>query len=346
MIENKVLYSLDDVMIQPAAVTFISHRGDIKTTYDDGMLPLFTSPMPCVVSLKDNQYKKYLDAKINAIIPRTEGLVDRISFLNHRFEHPNVFVAFSLDEFNDIFINHKYFINIGNDVLMRVLVDIACGSMYSLHDSIKTVKAAYGNKICIMSGNVANPESFYKLAEAGCDYIRCSVGSGSGCCTATYTGVYYPMASLIDECRKKSDKFATKPKIIADGGITTYRNAFKALALGADYVMMGSRLCQCEDSAGEIIDKGESLRQRYNRRKLYFGMASEMGSQLLGKDATAPEGMVKEYPVLEPIAEYGRLFSRYLASTMSYCNAIYLRDFIGKCILNPISQNAQKQFNQ
>lgn len=198
-----------------------------------------------------------------------------------------------------------------------------------------------------MGGNVASPEAFRELCKTGCDFIRCSVGSGSCCCTATYTGVYYPMGSLLDECNRIRNQYGvSRIKIIADGGITTYRNAFKALALGADYVMMGSRLCQCEDSAGTIIHDNDNVYLKNNRRKLYFGMASEMGSQMLGKDATAPEGMVKEYPVLKPIADFAKLFSRYLASTMSYCNAINLDKFIGQPTLNPISQSAQKQFNQ
>ena len=340
MIQTKVLYSLDDVMIQPAAVTRIRHREDIKSVYEDGYLPIFTAPMPCVVN--SSQYLTYTKARINPIIPRTENLEKRIAFM----EQMDMFVAFSLDEFTSLFLMSLYDIDkVGRPI--KVLIDIACGSMDALHSAIQTAKKLYGDKMIIMSGNVANPESFRNLARSGCDYIRCSVGSGSGCCTATYTGVYYPMASLIDECNQiKRQFYGHNLKLIADGGITTYRDAFKALALGADYVMMGSRLCQCEDSAGEIINKEETLTRRENKRKLYFGMASEMGSQLLGKDTSAPEGMVKEYPILEPIAKFADKFSNYLASTMSYCNAHNLYEFIGKQTLNVISNNAAKQFNQ
>jgi GMP reductase len=343
MIQTKVLYSLDDVMIQPAAVTRIRHREDIKSVYDDEFLPIFTAPMPCVVNT--NQYLAYIKPRINPIIPRTEKLETRLAFL----EQMNIFVAFSLEEFIDLFLMNAYDIDKKAGRPIKVLIDIACGNMEALHNAIIDAKKIYADKLIIMSGNIANPQSFFKLALAGCDYIRCSVGSGSCCGTATYTGIYYPMASLLDECYKikKYRTFNNKDiKIIADGGITRYRDAFKALALGADYVMMGSRLCQCEDSAGEIINKEETLTRRENKRKLYFGMASEMGSQLLGKDTSAPEGMVKEYPILEPIAKFADKFSNYLASTMSYCNAHNLYEFIGKQTLNVISNNAAKQFNQ
>lgn len=345
MITEKVLYSLDDVMIEPAPISKIKHRKEIQTRYDNGWLPIFTAPMPCVVSLKDSQFLKYMNANIRPIIPRTEPLDKRLAFLKVK-KYSQIFVAFSLDEFYDNFLRDKFDIPEKIESI-RLLIDIANGNLQDLHDNVRIAKNMYHDKMVIMGGNIASPEAFRMLARAGCDYIRCSVGSGSACATATYTGIYYPMASLIDECNRIRNQFGMHHvSIIADGGITTYRDAFKALALGADYVMMGSRLCQCEDSAGEIIDKGKSLYRRSNRRKLYFGMASEMGSQMLGKDTTAPEGMVKEYPVLKPIADFARLFSRYLASTMSYCNARNLDEFIGQPTLNPISQSAQKQFNQ
>lgn len=343
MINTDIKYSLDDVMIQPASHTTIRHREDIKSVYEDGYLPIFTAPMPCVVN--SSQYRVYTKARINPIIPRTEKLEKRITFM----EQKDMFVAFSLDEFTSLFLMNHYDIDkVGRPI--KVLIDIACGSMDALHCAISYAKKLYGDRIIIMSGNVANPGAFFRLAEAGCDLVRVAVGSGSGCCTATYTGVYYPMASLIDECYKvKKSKGHSdwmmenlnKVKIIADGGITTYRDAFKALALGADYVMMGSRLCQCEDSAGEIMTDLDGT-----PHKIYYGMASEFGSHLLGKDTDAPEGMVKEYDIKPPIAKFAHLFSKYLKSTMSYCNAKNLDEFIGKQTLNVISQSAQKQFNQ
>ena len=75
-------------------------------------------------------------------------------------------------------------------------------------------------------------------------------------------------------------------------------------------------------------------------------MASEYGSHLLGKDTDAPEGMVKEYEIKPNIANFAHLFSKYLKSTMSYCNAKNLYEFIGQQTLNVISNNAAKQFNQ
>lgn len=328
MINNKVLYSLDDLMIEPNSVSFIKHRSDVKTHYEDGMLPIFTAPMPCVVD--KNTYTKYLDAGINPIIPRTETIEDRLNFC----KNTTMFVAFSLEEFKLEFIDK----HVKTDIPIRVLIDIANGNLYELHYLIQLAKRVYKDNIIIMSGNIASPSAFLQLANSGCDYIRCSVGTGTGCCTATYTGVYYPMGSLIDECYKIKRENCLKTNIIADGGITEYRNAFKALALGANYVMMGSRLAQCVDSPAESL---------WGDTKIYYGMASEHGSKLLGKDTSAPEGMKKLLPTSkdDTIANFSNKFSKYLSSTMSYCNCENLIEFIGKQKLNIISNNASKQFN-
>ena len=332
-----MLYSLDDIMIEPAPVTDIRHRNEVQTTYDDGYLPIFTSPMPCVVSTEASQYKRYIEGHINPILPRTELIETRLDF----DQYGDMFIAFSLNEFEKYFVEDD--INASDYAEpIKVLIDIACGNMKHLHDVIKAAKAKHGDNLIIMSGNVASPRGFEELAASGCDYIRCSVGTGSGCNTATYTGVYYPMASLLESCYRLKKSFYKKVKIIADGGITNFRNAYKALALGADYVMMGSRLCQCSDSAGSIDINGETG----DKCKVYYGMASKVGSQMLGKDIVAPEGMIKKYPILGPISEFSTLFSKYLASTMSYCNCRNLEEFIGNQKLVIISPSAAKQFNQ
>lgn len=208
MINKNVLYSLDDVMIQPAAVTTIRHRKDIETVYDDGFLPIFTAPMPCVVNT--NQYLAYTKARINPIIPRTEPLETRLAFL----EQMNIFVAFSLEEFIDLFLINVYDIDKKAGRPIKVLIDIACGSMKILHNAIIDAKKIYADKLIIMSGNIANPQSFAKLALAGCDYIRCSVGSGSGC--------FHPDALVTTKNGKKAIKY-----IIPGDYVLTHTNTFK-----------------------------------------------------------------------------------------------------------------------
>lgn len=327
---DKVLYSLDDVSIIPAAFSTITHRSECNPLVD-GFLPIFTSPMPCVVDGKT--YQKYIDAGINPIIPRNCGNLQYrldISYIKH------IFVAVSLDE-AELLIEE----NPVHELKVKILIDIANGNMVRLMNTVKQLKKCNPN-IILMVGNVANPLTYQKLSDYGADYVRLSVGTGSACNTATFTGVYYPMASLIDECAKRMRYGA---KIIADGGISNYRNAIKALALGADYVMMGGALNVLKDSAGGIVvDVDENGKVPY---KVYYGMSSVVGQQeLRKKKISAPEG--KE--ILRPmsnmtIAEFSENFTAYLRSAMSYCNAYTLSDF-KKTTVGLISSSAQQQFNK
>ena len=112
-----------------------------------------------------------------------------------------------------------------------------------------------------MTGNIANPNTYKYLCELNINnncniinYIRCSIGSGNGCLTTSNVSCHYPIATLIDSCyiiKYNYDKNPYCPKIIADGGIRNYSDVIKALALGADYVMIGSLFAQCIESAGE-----------------------------------------------------------------------------------------------
>jgi IMP dehydrogenase/GMP reductase len=156
--------------------------------------------------------------------------------------------------------------------------------MKSLYDKcIKAKKLAKDNnyKLTIMTGNIANAKTYewiyknalYEYEENGhiyydcaIDYIRVGIGGGSGCITTSNVSIHYPQASLINECKKIKESVVCnrdlrkKPAIVADGGIRNYDHVIKALALGADYVMIGSLFAQCIESAGEKTTKSLSTK--------------------------------------------------------------------------------------
>lgn len=334
--KRKKLYSLKDVAIMPAAISEIEHRSECKTHYEGGKLPIFTAPMPCVVD--SSNYEKFEQYGINAILPRTENIGFRLSICDKQW------CAFSLDEFEQYFINEKIV-----NSHFYVLIDIANGNMKKLYDMSKSAKEYYGGRISLMVGNIANPETFRKFCEIGIDYVRCSVGSGMACTTSTNLGILYPMASLIDECFRIKLDMNSNTKIIADGGISSYRRMIKALALGADYIMLGSTLNKLEDSAGEIITRmaideksGHLVETKF---KEYYGMASEKGMKLLGKTGT-PEGKMVYNRCNGTIESFTNEFIGYLKSAMSYCNINDIEYFVGGPELNILSENASNQFNQ
>lgn len=333
MITDKVLYSLDDVAIQPCTTSMINSRSECNVYDEDGMLPIFTAPMPSVID--ETIYERYICNAINPIIPRTTDYSIRLKLCE------TMFVGFSLKEFINDFLENKKVL----DKTYYVLIDMANGHLRSLFKAASEAKSYYKQSLKLMVGNIASPETYRRFCDIGVDYCRCSVGSGSACTTATNIGVYYGMASLLDDCNEIKKWFIKKKlpytKIIADGGITNYRNMIKCLALGADYVMLGSALNSLEDSAGKIV-----LDKDNNRYKLYYGMASHQGQEDLGKDITTPEGKMLHNPIRGTIKQFSDDFILYLQSAMSYTGKNQIKEFIGNVTLNILSCNASKQFNQ
>jgi len=257
MIYKESGYSYNDLTIIPSDyLTDIKSRKECNPYYEDGMLPLFTAPMSCVVDEKNFALWEYYG--INAILPRTVKYATRMLFLNE-----GKWVAFSLNEFKKLFCNGTYAIRkeaILEGSEFKVCIDIANGHMKQIYEAISEAKGLAhenGYKLIIMTGNIANPKVYLDILmnRYPVDYIRISIGSGNGCLTSSNTGVHYPIASLIDECKMLQNKAAYEyyqgPKIIADGGIRNYKDINIALALGADYVMVGSLFASIIESSAK-----------------------------------------------------------------------------------------------
>ena len=243
-------FDFDDILIQPAAISRIESRKQVDVFYDNGYLPLFTAPMDTVID--DRNYSLFQQSGINVVRPRKAP-----SFGVNLDSDFNNFLSFGKDEFKKIFLDtgkvdvaEKYYI----------LIDIANGHMQGLLDATAQAKSLYGDSMILMVGNIANPETYRLFSEAGADLVRIGIGNGGGCLTTVQTGVGYPMASLVHECYEISCTLQTPAKIVADGGFKSYADIIKSLALGADYVMLGSILNKTLESAGDTYlanTKGE-----------------------------------------------------------------------------------------
>ena len=174
MLENNIKYSYNDITLVPSILSEISHRHECVTYLSNDKLPIFTAPMSTVVD--DKNFELFENNGINAILPRNINIKTRIDFVKK-----SKWVAFSLNEFNDIF-NNADNLNMWNDTKkLFVLVDIANGHMVKLYDSVRQVKSLLKDKISIMVGNIANPETYLAVYESGADYVRLGIGGGNGC---------------------------------------------------------------------------------------------------------------------------------------------------------------------
>ena len=288
MILEKTGYSYQDLTIVPATISEINSRKECKPFVSDlnvdhnGMLPIFASPMSTITNEKNIDIWKH--NHIMPIIPRNIDLIIRTTFMQE-----GEWVALSLNEFKDYFVDNHAQGKSGKTY--RICVDLANGHMKSLYQAINQAKQdsrELGYKLIIMTGNIANPETYKWICNnAEVDYIRLSIGTGNNCITSTQTSVHYPIATLIEECYnyKKHIHFGrindtdkgwfidnyeyseeyehdeyddyytvlkSNPYIVADGGIRGYADVIKAIGLGADYVMIGSVFTGLLESAAPL----------------------------------------------------------------------------------------------
>ncbi|MDF1677899.1 MAG: guanosine monophosphate reductase [Legionellaceae bacterium] len=141
---------------------------------------------------------------------------------------------------------------------------------------------------CIMAGNVATYAGADYLASCGADIIKAGIGGGSVCSTRVKTGFGIPMLTCIQDCAR-ADR-----SIVADGGLRTSGDIVKALAFGADFVMIGGMLAGTTPTPGEIITKEDGT-----KIKRYRGMASrEAQEKFLGQmhEWKTAEGVAAEVP--------------------------------------------------
>ena len=247
---RKVGYELSDVNIVQADISFINHRAECNPyikfpNMDNDFYPVIVSPMGAVTN--EHNYKTWLNEKFMCVVPRTVDIEKRLEIMYEAF------ASFSLNEAEDIlrFVDLK-------GKTAYVCIDIAHGTMNRLYEVCKYLKYHYGQQMIIMTGNVANPNAYVYYANAGIDYLRACIGTGSRCTTSANVGVHYPTATLLDELRMEKEKWEIEfgrpapTKIIADGGIANFDDIQKCLALGADLVMSGSIFAKSWEACGNV----------------------------------------------------------------------------------------------
>jgi len=344
-------FDWNDITIVPAPLSDISSRKEVNPYLTDNTLPLFTAPMDMVVD--ENNANIFIENKINVCLPRNIKY-NSTDLENSGSTNPNYFYSYALDEIIEILQNNK-------TLPPKVLIDTANGSMIKLYNISKKIKEIYHDRIQLIVGNIANPETYRKYCEIGVDMCRCGIGAGSMCTTSANVSIHYPLASLISECYETSKEFEKPCKIIADGGFKNYSDIIKALALGADFIMLGSIFNKALESCGEtyFLSRNEKLYQisiedainRYNNGqdvyKYYRGMSTKEVQRDWNKEKiTTSEGISGYNKVEYTLSSWCENFTDYLKSAMSYTNSKTLDDFIGKAEWVHITQNAFNRFNK
>ena len=203
-----------------------------------------------------------------------------------------------------------------------VIIDTAHGHTKGVVAALQSVKAKFP-ELDVVVGNIATAEAALYLMEAGADAVKVGIGPGSICTTRIVAGVGFPQLSAVMEVAKAIDG---RIPVIADGGIRFTGDIVKALAAGADCVMLGSMFAGTKESPGEtVIYEGRKY-------KTYRGMGSVEAMSDGSKDRyfqdveddvkkLVPEGIVGRVPYKGEVGEVMYQFIGGLRAGMGYCGS-------------------------
>ena len=204
-----------------------------------------------------------------------------------------------------------------------IVVDTAHGHSRGVLDTVKMIRRKYP-RLQLVAGNVGTAQGARDLIQAGVDAIKVGIGPGSICTTRVVTGVGVPQITAIMECVKVASK--ARIPIISDGGVKQTGDIAKAIAAGADSVMIGGLFAGVDESPGEkVLHAGRSY-------KVYRGMGSVEAMKKGSKDRyfqdveediqkLVPEGIEGRVPYKGPLGDTVYQMIGGLRAAMGYCGA-------------------------
>ena len=231
--------------------------------------------------------------------------------------------------------------------LVKAGVDVLCidsSDGYSIwqKETIEFVRKKYGDTVKIGAGNVVDKEGFRYLAEAGADFIKVGVGGGSICITRETKGIGRGQASALMEVCEERDKYFKETGIYipvcSDGGIVHDYHITLALAMGADFVMMGRYFARFDESPTKIVKKSGSF------YKEYWGEGSNRARNWQRYDLggnknklTFEEGVDSYIPYAGSLKENLMVTIEKIKSTMCNCGSITIPELHKKARFTLVS---------
>jgi IMP dehydrogenase len=216
-----------------------------------------------------------------------------------------------------------------------LVVDTSHGHSRMVLEAISRVKRRFGKQVQIIAGNVATAEGTEALIEAGADAVKVGIGAGAICTTRVVAGVGVPQISAIYDCARAAARHHIP--IIGDGGIQYSGDIAKAIAAGADTVMLGGLLAGVDESPGElVISQGEryknyrgmgsigAMKRRSYSKDRYFQQGTTDESQLIA------EGIEGRVPYKGPLGNMIYQLVGGLRQAMGYCGAATIQEMQSK----------------
>ncbi len=309
--EYQLSLTYDDISLIPTSVSRIKSRKEVDTTSRflgiKLSLPVISSPMESVTGIE--MAKELSDLGCLGIVNRFDSSLDELIKNGNgirKIKSISVALNTPLDTIKKLSEGRKI-----------ICIDTANANNREVLKKTESIKNNVNVKVIV--GNIAHGDSLKQLVDSGADAVRVGIGSGSVCSTSIQTGIGIgQVSSLLNTYHaKKEGKF--KIEIIADGGIKGAGDIAKAIALGADAVMLGRLLAGTRETPGEVIRYNDQLWKKY-RGSASFGV--KMRNEFIEGEETmvAYKGAVKN--VVNAISDG-------LRSSMSYMNCKSIKELRG-----------------
>jgi len=317
--------SFDDVLLTPQK-SDIKSRKEIDIGSDLAgrhfRLPVISSPMDTVTGV--NMITSMCSAGGFGILHRYNYIEEQAKIIEEARNRGIETLAAAVGVTNDFVIRAEELVNAGANILC---IDVAHGHHSNVEIAIKKLKDKFGNDVAIIAGNVATDEGYVDLCKWGADAVRVGIGGGSICSTRIQTGHGLSTFQSILACadaNKASEsplyaaqKYEFDPKpIIADGGIKSSGDIVKAIAAGADFVILGSMLAGTAEAPGEAFTdtNGKSY-------KAYRGMSSRAAQEDWRGFASSLEGVSTTIPYKGSVEHILEDIAQNIRSGFSYSGA-------------------------
>jgi IMP dehydrogenase len=248
-----------------------------------------------------------------AIIHRYNTIEKQAKLVDEVIVGANANVAAAIGASGDYLDRARALVEAGARILC---VDVAHGHHVLMKEALATLRQVFGDAVHIMAGNIATLEGYNDLVDWGADSVRCNIGGGSICSTRIQTGHGVPGFQTIIDCAQSNGR----APIIADGGLRNAGDIVKALAAGADFVMLGSVLAGTDETPGDVITT------RKGKFKAYRGMASNDAQVEWRGKTSSVEGIATTVPCKGPVENILEELARGIRSGLSYSGARNIKE--------------------
>jgi len=300
----------DDISLIPTEISRIKSRTEAKTNCEflgvQLSVPVVSSPMDTVTGIE--MAKALTEQGCLGILNRFDSSLNEVlKSKTNGIKGVSIALGTPLDDVKKLADNGYI-----------ICIDTANANNNEVLKKTEEIKNVCDVRIIV--GNIAQGDSLSQLENSGADAVRVGIGGGSVCTTSIQTGIGIGQVSSILDVLAKRDELKLNIKIIADGGIKSPGDVAKAIALGADAVMLGRMLAGTRETPGEVIKYADQLWKKY-RGSASFGV--KMRNEFIeGEETMVPyKGAVKN--VIDGISDG-------LRSSMSYMNCLTLDELKSK----------------